>query len=240
MPSLKLISMCLFIACCTSAQGQETDSSFVQVARNQAIIDYDKAIRPQAHVYDGNEYITHDHRIKIHPYYRVDSLQTGTVLYNGVQYDKVKMLYDIVRDELAIQPPESAYRLRLRNDHIARFSIASSQFTRLQGDSALGLPTGFYEVLHDGRVKALSHRVMIIHEDISQGYYKADYQQKDRFFILKDAVYHEVKTKRAFLALFPDQSKALRKYMRTQSLTFNNLQREEAIAKTVRYYETLL
>ncbi len=221
------------------AQEPKSDSSFVQLAINQAVDQYNTSIFRQAHVYEGNEYITHDHRIKIHPYYRVDSLQTGSVLYDGVRYDKVRMLYDIVRDELSIQPPESAFRVRLRNDHLSQFSIGDYQFTRLVGDSAVGIPTGFYEVLHDGKVKALSHRVKIVHEDISQGFFKADYEQKDRFFVLKAGVYHEVKTKGTFLSLFPDQSKALRKYMRTQQLKFKNLQREEAITKLTRFYETL-
>lgn len=249
MSHFRVALLVLFISARVSAQGLKPDSSFIQVASNHVIDHYNRAIYKQAHVYDGNEYITHDYRIKVHPFYRVDSLQTGTVYYNGIRYDNVQMLYDIVRDELAVQPPEGAYRVRLRNEHLTSFKIGPYQFTRIGnpqygtssiGDSAVGVPTGFYEVLHDGRVKALSRRIKIVHEDISQGFYKADYQQKDRFFILKEGVYHEVKTKRSLLTLFPDQFKVLRKHIRSQGLKFNDLGREEAIASTVRYYDSLL
>lgn len=240
MSSLNLIFLLLFVAFRGIAQEQKTDSLFVQIARNQAVASYNQAVYKQARVYDGHEYITHDHRIKIHPYYRVDSLQTGTVLYNGIRYEKIRMLYDIVRDELAIQQPDGAYRIRLRNEKITQFSIGAYQFNRIispsQGGDATGVRTGFYEVLHNGTVKALAHRVKVVHEDITQGSYQADYQQRDRFFIVKDGVYHDVKSKGSLLKLFPDQTGALRKFMRANNLKFNNLQREEAITKLTRYY----
>lgn len=244
MSSLNLIFLLLFVASRVIAQEPKADNTFVTSARNQAVAAYNQAVYKQVRVYDGNEYITHDHRIKVHPYYRVDSLQTGTVLYNGIRYEKIRMLYDIVRDELAIQQPDGAYRIRLRNEKITHFSIGAYQFSRIvspsEGGNAAGVRTGFYEVLHNGSVKALAHRVKVVHEDITQGSYQADYQQRDRFFIVKDGVYHEVKSKGSLLKLFPEQTGALRKFMRTNNLKFNNLQREEAITKLMRYYEKVM
>jgi hypothetical protein len=241
-----IIALSLLLCLSTPAAGQMTqpDSSFLQIARNQAVDSYERTLHEQAHVYEGNEYIAHDHRIKIHPFYRVDSLQNGTIIYNGVQYQNVQMLYDIVRDQLAIQPPGGGYRLRVRNDYIAAFTLGSHQFSRIvsnraTGDSATGVPTGFYEVLYDGNIKALSHRVKTIHEDISSGTYQADYVQKDRFYIQKAGLYHEVKSKRSMLNLFPDQAKALRKYIRTNKLKFNDDQREVAVTQVSKRYEEL-
>ena len=146
-------TLLLFLISALGAAGQvpKPDSSFVQSARYQAVAAYEKATHVQSHVFEGNEYITHDHRIKIHPFYRVDSLQTGTVALNGVTYHNVRMLYDIVRDELAVQPPEGGFRIRLRTDKIADFSMGPYRFIRLEGNSIVGAPTGFYEVLHNGR-----------------------------------------------------------------------------------------
>lgn len=236
---LRYLFTFLLLTTQTFGQAPAPDSSFVTLARADALARYEKPIRRQAHVYDGHEYITHDHRIKIHPYYRVDSLQTGTVDYKGVAYKEVPMLYDIVRDQLAIQPPEGGYRLTLRNEYLSAFTIGSYRFARIVGDSAVGVPTGFYEVLHEGRVKALARRVKTIHEDISQGFYKADYLLKDRFFLVKDGAYHEIKTKRSLLGLFPEQSRTLRKHMRQQGLRFNNDEREKALTKTMQFYDTL-
>lgn len=239
MPYRFIFVFLFFLTLSATGQPTQPDTSFTQVARNQAITAYERTVYEQAHVFEGNEYIAHDHRIKIHPFYRLDSLQMGTVFYNGVQYNEVPMLYDIVRDELAIQQPGGGYRIRLRTEYVAAFSLGGYLFSRIVGDSAAGVPTGFYEVLYNGRTKALSHRAKTIHEDISSGAYRADYVQKDRFYILTDGLYHEVKSKRSLLNLFPDQAKSLRKYIRANKLKFNDDQREAAVTQVTKHYEEL-
>ncbi|MVM41532.1 hypothetical protein GO730_34025 [Spirosoma sp. HMF3257] len=236
--TLLLFSM-LSLATRVAGQAPLSDSSFVQAAKNQAVRSYERTMHKQEHVYEGNEYIPHDHRIKIHPFFPIDTLQPGSIAYNGVHYHDVPMLYDIVRDELAIQPPDGGYRVRLHTEKISAFSIGVHQFARIVGDSALGVRTGFYEVLHNGKVKVLAQRVKTVHEDISSGTYKADYLVKDRFYIQKEGAYHEVKTKGSVLSLFPDQSKALRKYLRANKLKFNDEQREAAITQATKRYEEL-
>lgn len=239
MSQLNLTFLFLLLVFRLAAQVPKTDSSFVQVARNQAVAAYAHAVNKQAHLFEGNEYIPHDHRISVHPFYKVDSLLVGTVQYNDTQYTQVKLLYDIVRHELAVQPPEGGYRVRLRNEHVTAFSMGPYRFTRIVGDSATGVVTGFYEVLHEGATSALAYRAKVVVEDVSQGFYKAQYNQKDRFFLVKNGAYHEVKSKKSFLSLFPDQSKTLRKFMRTNSLKFKDTLREEAISRLMRYAETL-
>lgn len=234
-----LILTILSLATRAAGQAPAPDSSFVSAAKEQAVRLYEQAMYKQEHVYEGNGYINHDHRIKVHPYYLVDSLQAGTITYNDVHYHDVRMLYDIVRDELAIQPPEGGYRLQLNSKKISTFTIGQHQFARLIGDSALGVRTGFYEILYNGKAKVLAHRVKTVHEDISSGAYKAEYLFKDRFYIQKDNNYYEVRNKRSFLALFPDQSKALRKYLRTNHLKFNDELRESAVTQATKRYEEL-
>jgi hypothetical protein len=235
---LSLVALWLY----QSAPGQtpKSDSLFVQAAKKQAVNQYEQAFSRQEHVYEGNEYIAHDHRIKIHPFYPTDSLLAGTITYNDVHYHDVPMLYDIERQEVAVQPPEGGYRIRLHTNKISNFSLGQHRFIRLTNDSTSGIVAGFYELLHDGRsAQVLAQRVKTIHEDISSGTYNADYLPKDRFFIRRDSLYHEVKTKRSVLTLFPDQAKALRKYLRANHLKFNDEQREMSITRAVKQYEEL-
>lgn len=222
--------------------GQTTksiDSSFVAAARNQATALYERTVKTQAHVYEGNQYINQDPRIKIHPYYVVDSLQTGSVVYKGVQYRNVDMIYDIVRDELVVQPPGGGYRLRLEADKITTFSLGPHRFARIVGDSVAGIRTGFYEIIYNGKAKALAKRIKTIHEDISGGSYKGDYLLKDRYIIQKDGAFHEVKSKRSVLNVFPDQAKELRKYARANHLKFNDEKREVSISRITQRYDEL-
>ncbi|UFH52200.1 hypothetical protein [Spirosoma sp. KNUC1025] len=229
----------ILFSTCVYGQASESDSLFVQSARNRAISLYEQTLKQQAHVYEGDQYVGHDPRIKIHPFYRTDSLQNGTVLFNGVQYRDVNMQYDIVWDQLIIQPLGGGYRLRLRPDKIAAFSLGAHQFARIVGDSVAGVRTGFYELIYNGRVKALARRAKTVQEDISGGVYKADYLPKDRFLIVKDGAFYEVKSKRSVLNVFPDQAKELRKYLRQNKLKFNEEVREQTIAKLTQRYDEL-
>ena len=227
----------LILSTTTFGQPVRSDTSFVQQAKRQAIRQYEQAVHGQEHVYEGNEYIAHDHRIKIHPFYSTDSLQNGTLVYRDVRYSGVPILYDIVRDELSIQPPESGYRIRPHTEKIESFTLGPRQFIRLTGDSTSGIPTGFYEVLHNGEpVRLLAQRKKTVLEDISSGVYKADYVPKDRFFVQKSGSYYEVKTKRSVLSLFPDQNKSLRKFLRASKLKFKDEQREATLVKVIQWY----
>ncbi|GAA4466845.1 hypothetical protein GCM10023189_49570 [Nibrella saemangeumensis] len=220
------------------AQLADTALFFTGDAQRHAIARYEQANRRQSHLYDGNEYINHDPRIKIHPFFPVDSMLVGQVVYDGVHYQSVPMLYDVVRDEIVVKPAEGAYLIRLHANKVDSFSLASRQFVRLVGDSLSGIRPGFYELLHQGKLKALVKRAKYIKEDVSQGFYQANYLVNDRYFVVRDGVYHEVNSKKALLNLFADQKKALRKYLRTNQLRFKQ-QREQAITGLVREYESL-
>lgn len=219
--------------------GVRAQSTFVQQAQEQAVSAYEQRLNGQSHAYEGHQYIGHDPRLKIHPYFRTDSLQRGTVQLNGVRYRDLQLLYDVVRDQLVIQPPESGYRLALPMEKIGNFSMGNSQFTWINGDSLAGVRTGFYEVIYNGRVNALVKRVKTIEEDLYDGRYKGTYRVKDRFIVQKQQAFFEVKTKRSFLKLFPDQARELRRFIRKNRLRFNTEEREQAIAQATQRYDEL-
>lgn len=219
--------------------GVRAQSTFVQQAQDQAISTYEQRLKGQAHANEGHLYVGHDPRIKIHPYFRTDSLQRGTVQLNGVHYRHLQLLYDIVRDQVVIQPTGSGYRLQLPMEKLGDFSINNSQFTRVNGDSLAGVRTGFYEVLYNGRVKALVKRVKTVEEDLYDGSYKGTYLIKDKFIVQKQNAFFEVKTKRSLLKLFPDQARELRRFIRKNNLRFKPDEREQAIARTAQRYDEL-
>lgn len=235
---LALSVLSFFLITDTFGQTVRSDSSFLALAQNQTVRFYKSSLTENMLLYNGNEHIPHDRRIKIHPYFATDSLQLGSLSYSGIDHQNVMMQYDIVRDELAIRLSESVFRIRPHSERISSFSFHNYQFIRLVADSSAGVSTGFYQVLHNGPVKFLAKRKKTVQDDLSQRVYQGNYLIKDRYFIFKDGAYHEVKSKRSVFALFPDQSTALRKYLRSTKIKFNQ-QREEAITAIVQQYEKL-
>src|SRR5580698_8925470 len=75
------------------------DSSIAQLSNSDAVAFYNKYIGEEAHLYTGREHAPYDFRIKGHPYFESNLLQTGSVYYDGMLYRQASMAYDIVRDE---------------------------------------------------------------------------------------------------------------------------------------------
>lgn len=238
MPYLLFFILSTLTSATVFGQLASADSTFLAASQRQAIASYTNALREKPHLYNGNEYIPHDRRIKVHPFFVSDTLQAGTVTYNGLSYDRVLLLYDIVRDELAIQLPRSPYRIRPHSQQIASFSLGPYHFKRIAGDSLAGVRTGFYQLLYDGNIQFLARHTKTVQEDLSSGVYQGTYIPRDRYFIYKDGAYHEVKKKGSVLALFPDQKASLRKYIRANHLKFK-AQREQTITAIVQQYEKL-
>ncbi|WP_338875864.1 hypothetical protein WBJ53_09565 [Spirosoma sp. SC4-14] len=238
MPYLLFFTISILTGSTAFGQFAAADSTVLAAAQQQAIALYTNALREKPHLYNGHEYIPHDRRIKIHPYFNSDTLQSGSITYNGLSYDRVLMLYDIVRDELAIQLPRSPYRARPHSEQVTSFSLGPYQFKRITGDSLAGVRTGFYQILYDGKIQFLARHIKTVQEDLSSGVYRGTYIARDRYFIYKDGTYHEIRQKRSVFALFPDQKGPLRKYIRANHLKFK-AQREKTITAIVKQYEKL-
>lgn len=220
------------------SQSLPADSAFLEQARSTVVAQYNKVMNPQSAIYNGNEYIQHDFRIKVHPYFQSDSLQKGSVTYYSVEYNDIPMGYDIVRDEIFIRHLDGGYRMRLNSEKVDRFSFNGHQFVRLTGDSLIGVRTGFYDLLYSGRTQVLSHRVKAVVEDISTGVYKAEYIPKDEYWIRRDQRYYPVKTLGGALGVYGDKKKELRKYLRTERIKFKE-NKEKTLVLLAREYDAL-
>ncbi|WP_128547128.1 hypothetical protein [Larkinella soli] len=206
----------------------------VEYARNR----YLRSTADQARLYNGPEFIPYSPNIKGHPY--LDSLwQTGSVQYDGVLYRNISLLYDVVGDAVIVPHSDSLYRIRLQSMRIGGFDLPGHTFIRVDADSARnsGLKTGFYDRLYDGRrVDLLAKRVKTIKTDFVHGAVVEEYLNGDTYYIGRNGVFTPVRSKRAVLAMFADQKKPLRKYLRENRIKFRR-DREGAIVKLTRRYD---
>jgi hypothetical protein len=127
-------------------------------------------------LYNGAEYVGHLPTIKGHPY--IDSLwRDGSVTYDGVTYQNIHMLYDVVDDVVVVPHSDSVYRIQLQSIKINRFRFPITTSYRIVRDTAhnVGLRTGFYDQLYDGRSKVLAKRVKTIKTEFVQNLVKEEY-----------------------------------------------------------------
>lgn len=218
-------------------QSITTDSSFRTKAVAHAYARYVRTTTDQARLYNGAEYIGQRPTIKGHPY--IDSLwQVGTITYDGVDYQNIRLLYDLVDDVVVVPHTDSVFRLRLQSIKVSRFAIPNHNFVRVVRDSThnTGLRTGFYDQLYDGRLKVFARRVKTIKTEFIHNTTKEEYLKGDTYFIGKNGIFYPVKSKRSVMKLLADQKKTLRKYLRENNIKFAR-NREVAIVKLTQKYD---
>jgi hypothetical protein len=200
---------------------------------------YNPFIEKQSRLYNGTEHLGYSFKIKGHAYFLQRELQTGSVVYDGLEFVNVLMLYDLLKDQVVIQHFNGFSKIALVPEKVSAFTLNGHHFIRLTGDSLSNSPiiTGFYDELYTGRSKVLGKRGKIIEETIKDEV-EREFIQLDLFFIQKDSTYYPVKSYKSLLTILKDRSKEVKQYLRKNRIRYRKGP-ENAILKATVYYDSL-
>ncbi|MCJ8164846.1 hypothetical protein MKJ04_08320 [Pontibacter sp. E15-1] len=224
------------------AQSLPADTAFVHSAVQNAEAVYKQAVGLQSHLYNGTEYV--DYR---KPYLDGDQffvskdMVRGDIWYDGAWHRQVPMLYDLVTDEVVMPHNIKGLLMRLINEKVDTFHLRGHTFVRLQADSTGQdeLRPGFYDLLYNGHAaKLLVRRTKNIQDRATPQGMEGEFRVSDKLYILKDGVYHQVRSKRAVFKVLKDEKKQLQRHAASQKLKFRK-EKEQAILSTVSYYNSL-
>jgi len=210
------------------------DSSYAN-----AISVYTTTIGLNQHIYNGAEYIDYDHRITGSPFFEKNSFVNGSIVYDGILYNNVQLIYDIWRENVVIKN-YNRLPLLLINEKVSAFDLEGHQFIKITTDSLtekLGL-SGFYNVLCNGTVKLFAKRKKLLEEKITTPTIEASFIQKNEYYILNNSVFYAVANKKSLLNALDDQKPALQKYIKQQKLKFRKTLEADLI-KAVVYYGSI-
>ncbi len=221
------------------SQRQNPDSAFVAQQQKNAIQLYYNSLDIQSGLYNGSEYLVYVQLLKDgHPYLDTTKLTYGSVFYDGMLYQDVPMLYDIVKDELVIQHYNKVFHIQLIQSKIDEFKILDRPFLHLGKDSTIqgNVKNGFYEVLYDGQIKLYAKRIKTIQEYIPEMKVEQRVFSNNRYFIYKNKAYHEVYNLPSVLKVLKDKRINYKQTLRKQHIKFRK-QRETAIKFMLQQYE---
>ncbi|HEX8348729.1 MAG TPA: hypothetical protein VF598_02090 [Hymenobacter sp.] len=216
-------------------------ASAVDLVRKQ----YKNSFIAHPQLFNGPEYRDYAQRYQKcvgHQFFLSSDKQSGSVYYNDYHFTDVKLLYDVVLDQIVLQHATSPLYFKLINDNVQNFFVGKHYFTRLIADSsATGLTrTGFYEVLVDNSVvQLLARREKQMQEKLEQQTITLEFLTADKLFIKKAGVYYPANKKRSVTRLFADRSKEVQKYIQDNKLKFKKDRRETDIVQLTRYYGSL-
>jgi hypothetical protein len=177
-------------------------------------------MQPEAHLYDGVEFLPYDNIIQGNAFYPDGSVHTGTVVYAGIRYGNVPLLYDILKDQVIVSTSAN-YLISPAQGRISGFSFDDHSFVHLQEDSAAqGFPgPGMYEVVYGGRERLLVRHRKVVQTDPSDQH--KFYLEKTAYYLWRDGNYYAVGNQRSFLKALGGSGSDLKGFIRRSGLRFN-------------------
>lgn len=235
-----------FLGCLTSChvygQGVLKSTSDSLPSYENAVSLYNSSTKRQSLLFNGSEYKESDVEAQGHPYFGNEYMEEGSIHYEDELYSHIPMLYDVVKDRIIIEHYDHTGRgvkLILHEERIKSFSLEGHNFIRISNDSLNNsLKPGFYHLLYDGLVKVLAKRRKTVSETLDQRGVETSYEIKDYYLILRDDVYYSLSGRSSILRILKDKKKLLTQFIREARLDFRN-SKEDAIVRTVKYYDTL-
>jgi hypothetical protein len=242
---IKLYYKCI-LTCCISgisvacfAQNNLADSASTQRVIAATVNNYYNAIGDQSRLYNGPEYTFYNPIIKGNPYLNDSpTFETGSVKYDGFEYNGVSILYDLNRDCAVILLSNKISMMRLITERIEWFNVPGHHFVYLNLDRTTGLSPGFYDQLYNGQVELLvKRRKPLLKTSAISGTIDNYFGASNDIYLKKGGVYKSIGSKGSILSVLKDKKKELKQYISSNNISFDD--KEQAMVKVAAYYDQL-
>jgi hypothetical protein len=230
-----LFPLVCFLCASFQLSAQITDTSFVSVAKANAKKTLSKSIGMQSHLYSGPAYteprMTSDDQF---PYYQSLDWLDGDIGYDGEIFKSVPILYSTFEDQVVTELP-NGQKMRLLDAKINYFTIEGKLFIPIRDQK---LKPGFYAFLYKGPTPVYGRYEKKAQERISGQTLTIDYEAKSKYFIMKNGIFFQVRSKRDVLNLLSDHKHELKQFASKNHLSFRK-NMEKSIVTIAEFYDTL-
>lgn len=228
--------------CFILAQSQAitNDTSFLQSSIDSALTLHKTSLGQSLRLYNGTAYNVTYPGAKGFPYFNSESLQKGTVLYDGSFYQDIPLLYDLVNDVVITESYNHQYNIQLLVERVSYFTLAGHRFVHLQQDSVNGasIATGFYDVLYSGKTTALARREKKLQQVAKNDGIDSRFIGYTYYYIYSKDTYHKITGTSSLLDAFADKKNNVRSFLRKNNYRFKK-DPENTISKAAAYYDQL-
>lgn len=221
-----------------TAQDSSSVNQFIADARNNAVRSYYNYTGNQSRLFNGINHTGYISGIMGLAYYVNDTMDIGSITYDGMFYDKVPMLYDIYREEVVILH-FSGLKISLLSEKTKEFNFRNHIFKRIVYDSLAksSVPTGFYDIVYQGDFTMMIRRSKTYEEKVAD-IVSREFKDNDKYYFFRNGAYRSFRGQHGLLSVFKDHAGAVRRYLRKRQITFR-FTPELAIVEASKYYATL-
>ena len=223
----------------TQAQSLGQDSLPTRLAFDQAVRQYHEYLTPETGLYRGGEYARYAFTFKEgHPFFDQDHMRKGAVLYKGIFYNDVPLIYDLVQESLVTNDVYNTYLIALINEEIDSFIIENNIFIRLKDSRDPSQPrAGFYQQLYRGHSWVLKKERKNIREEVSNTVEKY-IDHSVSYYLKKEDAWYPVNNRKSLLYALRDKGPELKKFMRKNKLKLRE-DKENVLLKVAAWYDSL-
>jgi hypothetical protein len=240
----QLLPVTLYLTLLTSTtfcQELRNDTALIEAAQNQVNARYIESAGEALQIYKGVEYLRISKKTNGSAFFGSDEPITGSLRYDGFNYNNISLRYDLVNDKLVVQDLSKGMNISLLPEKVQSFTLSGHLFLYIgRGESSNGaLNPGFYDLLSGGTIQLYAKRKKYFELPA-----KADdetlpkFTEVNTYYILKDNYFHEVGNEKSVLNELGDKKDQLKKFIRSEHIRFNKHQ-EESLFQITQYYNQL-
>ena len=234
MPARTIAFSCLLLCVNVTAAAQTSYADSIRKAAiHHATTTYLEYVGSQAPLYNGPVY--RDQRASINngsPFFKTAQPVAGTIHYNGILYENIPLLFDVLAKKLLTPMPGNTETwIEIDLNKVSYFSIEGSRFARIPQSN------DFLEVLHEGE-KSSVYRMYRkeVKEDLSGQFTERNITESKTVYVLKDGLLHKITNRNALLKIYTDKRKELGNFLQQEKFDMKK-DPASAIIAAARFYD---
>ncbi len=190
-------------------------------------------------IFNGREYERYPFYInKGIPYFIADSLKTGFLVYDGLRYNDILLLYDQISDELITRDYTGQFLVKLVKLKVDSFVLYGTKFIAVNSAKKNDI-NGYYELLYDGPTQVLKKDVKKIVNNIRYGeQLEKHVESKTLYVIQHNGLYSPVSSINSLIGALSDKD-AIKKIVNDNKKKYKNADLRTNLADAIAKYDQM-
>jgi hypothetical protein len=213
------------------------DTLFVRTAVARAAAVYTKSMNGQSNLNKGTEYPVYEAlEPNEHAYFGSDEWITGSISYAGEVYENVPMQFDLFREKVVVEHSITHIMMELINVNIKWFTLGDHRFVNMRTDN--NKREGFYELLYDGKVKALAKHEKTLQKHVRNNKVTYFFSARTLYYIFKEGSFYPVSSRGSALDALSEKESELKQFLSREKINFKK-DRRAALARMAEFYNSI-
>lgn len=169
---------------------------------------------------------------KSNPLFKDGQWQHASLKYQGQVYQNIKVLYNLEEDYLAVGHPTVPDKMiKLENAALDWFELGSDLFVCLDEE----VQSGIYQSLYADKNIYL-YRKQSKQLEFDQSNHTKIYNSRFEYYFFSEGSFQNITKKKDIVAVFSDHRKSLKKFIRTNKLSFDQVKNATDWVRLIKFH----